>query len=175
MGLAEVVLAVTAATATLVPLMLGVQGYLANRPEAGLPNFDSPRMLELFAQPMPDEGWQPGWNCTVEEYEALKARHQQQTAPSTPHLALEITTPAQPGADEISAASKAAQRRIDRMDADDWTRRYTALLPAVEPPQPGNGCTCEWEDAGTLSQPGQLIHTRYDADCPNHQPPERLP
>ena len=145
MGLAEVALAVIAATATLVPLVLGVQGYLRNEPKVLADSTSSMALLPPT------------------------------TAELGPHLALEITTPAQPGADEISKASKAAQRRIDRMDRDDWDRRYRALLPPVEPPQPGNGCTCEWVDDTTLGGTTHYTHAGYATDCPNHQPPERLP
>jgi hypothetical protein len=106
------------------------------------------------------------------------------TAEMGPHLALEIRSlggsyqdaaaahAQAKGPDEISAASKTTQRRIERMNRSDWDHQWRTLTGTLNP-QPTPDCTCSWVDDTTLS--GTTHHTRTTADpgCPDHQEPPR--
>ncbi|MFF2822634.1 hypothetical protein ACFVRV_06225 [Arthrobacter koreensis] len=67
-------------------------------------------------------------------------------------------------------------RRIERDQERDWRTEYARLLPPVPAPTRTPDCTCEWIEEHVLCAPGPILtHTRYGADCPDHQKPETLP
>lgn len=67
-------------------------------------------------------------------------------------------------------------RRIERRELADWRAEYARLLPPVSAPTRTPRCTCAWVEEKLLcaTEP-ELVHTHYGEDCPDHEPPEKVP